>query len=854
MVAKNDVSAEFEAEMTVFKKKVKFFKEFKGKGTELISLYLPPGTDRGQVMGQLTEETSQSSNIKSQITRKNVQGALRKIINFLKQTNFRLPDNGMVIFCGNISEREGVSDMRLFTVKPVQKLKTKLYWCDSKFHLDPLEEMAKPNEYYAMLVLDKREATLALLVGKKYEIMGHYTSGVAGKIKAGGQCVAEDSLVQLKDGRVSEIRNVALDDWLSSIDKKDASEGKGKCVEVFSRASKTALKISTKEPLQEIIVTPEHRFFVPGNSEMLEEKFAEELKKGDSVLLLKKANVNGTKTSKEEQIRAQLLGFVTGDGYAENERIRYYESEEQAAKEYLSIGNEVFPGRAKLRKVERKGYFEIALYGKPRVSELRKEFPETFEKTIRKSIPERIQRMDDAGLAAFLKGLFDAEGYLHSERASLASASKKLVQQANILLLRFGIISSFSGKRVRSNPKVLNPKPQWVIEISDFDSLKNFQEFIGFGNARKSSKLKEILEKGKKFERANQIPASGKFLRKIASNLGLNTESFETLSTNFFRNERLIGFKTFNEKFLPVCRKKAAELSKKGGFFARKAAKNIELLEKISASSLIQARIEKIEQVSGTGKRFFDLAINDKENFIANSFFLHNSAHRFEQLRIEAEKEFYARISERANQVFTPHLERLKGVIVAGPGITKNDFLDREMLDYRLKDKILGTIDTSYTDESGIREVMQKSETLLKDAEVTKERQIINKFFEEIAKDGLVTYGESEVMKAVESKKANSIIISEGLGWEVVKIECEACGTVEEFIVKNPATFKPQELKCSKCASTKVEELEEIDYIDLMLEKAHAIGAEVKVISIDTPEGEQFLKSFGGLAAFLRYK
>ena len=58
-------------------------KKFRGKGTELISQYIPGNADRSSVMNALTEEISQSSNIKSPQTRKNVQGALRKIINFL---------------------------------------------------------------------------------------------------------------------------------------------------------------------------------------------------------------------------------------------------------------------------------------------------------------------------------------------------------------------------------------------------------------------------------------------------------------------------------------------------------------------------------------------------------------------------------------------------------------------------------------------------------------------------------------------------------------------------------------------------------------------------------------------------
>ncbi|MFH0714940.1 MAG: LAGLIDADG family homing endonuclease [Candidatus Diapherotrites archaeon] len=843
---------EDEAETALFKKKIKKLKEFKGRGTELISLYIPPNADRGSVMGQLTEETSQSGNIKSATTRKNVQGALRKIANFLKQINFRIPPKGMVVFAGNISAKEGVSDLRLFTVTPPQELKVKLYWCDSAFHFDPLEEMLKPTEIYGLVVIDKKEATLALLIGKRYEILGKFTSGVFGKFKAGGQCVAEDSLVMLENGRIEEIRNVQLLDRLASVEKESLTEKKGKVVETFSRASRQALRIRTKEPLQEIEVTPEHRFFVAGENG-LEERFAEDLKKDETVLLLKNARVQGKKTSNAEQVQAQWLGFVLGDGYSEKYRVRCYESEKETAQAYCALAEQVFPERVHCRWVDAKKYFELSFYGQEKVQALLKEFPEAFLKTPQKHIPVRVQEMDDEGLAAFLRGAYDAEGYVHSGRVSIAGASKRLMQETHLCLLRYGIISSLASKKVRPNPKVLNPKPQWAVEISDFESLKRFQEKIGFSNSRKARTLSKILERSKKFERANQVPISGKFLRKLAYDMELNTESFETLSTNFFRGERLIGFKTFNEKVLPVFSRKAGILQKKGGIFAQKAQRVMNILEAVSRSDLVQARIHSIETIS-TSKKFYDLAINGEENFIANGFFLHNSAHRFEQLREEAEKEFYKRISEKMAAAWLPLLEKLKGIIVAGPGGTKIEFLEREALDYRLKEKVIGTLDTGYTDESGIREVLQKSGELLKNAEVTKEREILEEFMTQVGKGALAAFGEEDVNQALALGKVRTLLLSEAIEWEVVRLQCQACNNLEDKVVKNPLYYNPSQEKCSKCASSQVEVLEELDYIEWMTEKAHNISAGVRVISVEIEEGDQFYRSFSGIGALLRYK
>jgi peptide chain release factor subunit 1 len=403
------------AELAVFKKKLKLLEKFKGKNTELITQYIPEDTDRSSVMNQLTDEISQSSNIKSPQTRKNVQGALRKITTFLKKIDFKIPRNGLVVFAGNVSEIDGRSDIRLFTINPIKNLKVKMYWCDSEFHLVHLKEMLAPNEYFGLITIDKNEATLAQLFGKKYEILAHFTSLVPGKTRAGGQ-----------------------------------------------------------------------------------------------------------------------------------------------------------------------------------------------------------------------------------------------------------------------------------------------------------------------------------------------------------------------------------------------------------------------------------------------------SSQRFERLREEAAQDFFKKISERVNDYFLPYGDKLKGLIIGGPGITKRYFINKGMIHHELQKKIIGVLDTSYTDESGIREIVQKSEDLLKDTELIKETQILDHFLGEIAKDGLATYGQKEVETALEQGKISKLLISEAIEWIVVEKLCGHCNKTEIEIFKDPNKYDSQKVKCS-CGGD-VELLEEVDYLDYMVEKAKSIGAEVNVISTETGEGKQFFEGFGGIGAMLRYK
>lgn len=162
----------------------------RGRGTELISVYVTPGFDLNKVVQQLRDEQGTAANIKSKTTRKNVIGALERIIQFLRtyiEAHRRPPSNGMAIFCGNVAGREGVANIQLYWIEPPEPITIRMYRCDQEFVLDPLREMLQVKEMIGLLVLDRREAMLATLRGKHVDIIRTLTSGVPGKHRHGGQ-------------------------------------------------------------------------------------------------------------------------------------------------------------------------------------------------------------------------------------------------------------------------------------------------------------------------------------------------------------------------------------------------------------------------------------------------------------------------------------------------------------------------------------------------------------------------------------------------------------------------------------------------------------------------------------------
>ena len=169
-----------------FKKQLDFLKKIRGRHTELVSVYIPTGYEISKVMQQLRDEQGTATNIKSKSTRKNVLGALEKVLSHLRLFP-RTPENGLVVFSGNISQKEGVADLQLFSMEPPEPISIRIYRCDQEFVLDPLYDIIAEKYFYALIIVERNEATRGMLRGKHIEMLEHLTSGVPGKSRAGGQ-------------------------------------------------------------------------------------------------------------------------------------------------------------------------------------------------------------------------------------------------------------------------------------------------------------------------------------------------------------------------------------------------------------------------------------------------------------------------------------------------------------------------------------------------------------------------------------------------------------------------------------------------------------------------------------------
>ncbi|MFY9717790.1 MAG: peptide chain release factor aRF-1 [Thermoplasmata archaeon] len=232
------------------------------------------------------------------------------------------------------------------------------------------------------------------------------------------------------------------------------------------------------------------------------------------------------------------------------------------------------------------------------------------------------------------------------------------------------------------------------------------------------------------------------------------------------------------------------------------------------------------------------------------------SAHRFERMIEHAAHEFFVRIAEMSGDMFLPKKDQLKGILLGGPGATKEFFYKEAFLHYELQQKVVQPLfDTGYTDDYGLKEMVEKATQTLHGLELTEEKRIVQRLLSEIRKAdiGLAAYGERDVAHALELGAVDILLVSDGLRQRRVTFRCSTC--LKEFQRSLPDDQIDGVLDgpCPSCGARALTELSTEDYVEGLFRRAAEGGATARLVSTESEEGEMLSKAFGGVAAILRY-
>jgi len=229
------------------------------------------------------------------------------------------------------------------------------------------------------------------------------------------------------------------------------------------------------------------------------------------------------------------------------------------------------------------------------------------------------------------------------------------------------------------------------------------------------------------------------------------------------------------------------------------------------------------------------------------------SALRFARLRMEKRHNYVRKVAELCTQFFiTAEKVNCTGLVFAGLADFKTELSQSDMLDPRIKDKIIKIVDVSYGGENGFNQAIELSEEVLKNVKFIQEKKLISKYFEEIAQDtGKYCFGVHDTLYALDMGAVETLIVWENL--DTWRTTLRNTVTGEEKVTY---TEKDEAMKEGRFVENGVE-LEVVDKVQLLEWFANnykKFGAHLEFITNKSQESAQFCKGFGGIGGLLRYK
>jgi len=234
------------------------------------------------------------------------------------------------------------------------------------------------------------------------------------------------------------------------------------------------------------------------------------------------------------------------------------------------------------------------------------------------------------------------------------------------------------------------------------------------------------------------------------------------------------------------------------------------------------------------------------------------SARRFERLRDNELNEYYHRVADYAQKIFIDQFN-VKGIIVGGPGPTKDNFLKEEYLDYRLQNNVISTLDTSYSGDEGVREIIDKvnDQGIMSEFRLMEEKKLVKNFMREVySGKGLAIYGINDVLDKLKSGIADLIIVTDDINLIRLESVCKKCNNSVEKITDAEHLVETKQSMLSKtCINCSGMDflITEKDIIDFLEELSALSGTRIEIISSKTEEGNQ-IQSLGKIGALLRFK
>src|SRR5262245_56135897 len=232
-----------------------------------------------------------------------------------------------------------------------------------------------------------------------------------------------------------------------------------------------------------------------------------------------------------------------------------------------------------------------------------------FTKAAEKAVPDCIFQLPRQQMALFLKALFSCDGSVYVSAngqpgVSYSTISRRLAEDVQHLLLRFGFITRLRSKQQRVDGQAYQA---WEVQLLGVVTVKRFLAEIGiWGREAAKEKLAMMSEPELSSTHFNTIPTGPFFWRHLRDAApGLSFKRIAAHAGISLHPGRADG---------PVCRSTALALA---------STYPSAYLQGLAYSDIYW---DEIQCVTPMGEeRVYDLAVPPHSNFVANDLIVHNS-------------------------------------------------------------------------------------------------------------------------------------------------------------------------------------------------------------------------------------
>lgn len=120
----------------------------------------------------------------------------------------KVPDNGLVVYCGTIITDEGKEKKVNIDFEPHKPINTSLYLCDNKFHVEALSELLDNDAKFGFIVMDGNGSLFGTVCGNVRDVIHKLSVDLPKKHGRGGQSALRFSRLH-EEKRHNYVRKIA---------------------------------------------------------------------------------------------------------------------------------------------------------------------------------------------------------------------------------------------------------------------------------------------------------------------------------------------------------------------------------------------------------------------------------------------------------------------------------------------------------------------------------------------------------------------------------------------------------------------------------------------------------------------